>query len=123
MNFASSSNYLKAKGLQVIVAKDGQQAIEIAKSQPPDVILMDIQMPGVDGLESTRLIRGEPSLAHIPIIALTALTMAGDREKCLAAGVTEYMTKPVKLGHLIGVIHHFLPKTDHAHEPDINPDC
>ena len=109
--------------MQVIVAKDGQQAFEIAKSQPPDVILMDIQMPGIDGLESTRLIRGEPSLAHIPIIALTALTMAGDREKCLAAGVSDYVTKPVKLGQLIGIIHQFLSKTNHAHEPDINPDC
>lgn len=122
-NITTYSNYLTAKGLQVIVAKDGQQAYEIAKSQPPDVILMDIQMPGVDGLESTRLIRGEPSLAHIPIIALTALTMAGDREKCLAAGVSDYVTKPVKLGHLIGIIHQFLSKTNHAHEPDINPDC
>ncbi|GBO55558.1 circadian input kinase A [Pseudanabaena sp. lw0831] len=107
-NIATFSSYLEAKGYRILLARDGQEAIAIAKLHHPDLILMDIQMPVMDGLEATRQIRLEPNLVDIPIIALTALAMTGDREKCLAAGADEYLTKPVKLKQLATSIQHVL---------------
>ena len=83
-----------------MIARDGAEAIARAREERPDVILMDIQMPGLDGLEATRSIRTVANLATIPIIALTALAMPGDRERCLQAGVDDYMSKPVSLKDL-----------------------
>jgi CheY-like chemotaxis protein len=88
-------DYLKVKGYRVVVARDGSEAIELAREQRPNVILMDIQMPVMDGLEATRRLKADADLAHIPVIALTALAMAGDRERCLDAGASAYMSKPV----------------------------
>ena len=101
-NKLTISRYLKAKGYQLLFAKDGQEAIYLARSMLPDLILMDIQMPNIDGLEAIKIIRGSniPELANIPIIALTALAMTGDRERCIEAGANEYLTKPVKLKRL-----------------------
>ena len=107
-NIATISSYLTAKDYRVVLAKNGQEAIALAKSHPPDIILMDIQMPIMDGLEATKQIRLEPDLAKIPIIALTALAMTGDLEKCLGAGANDYLTKPVKLKQLVKTIQHFL---------------
>jgi CheY-like chemotaxis protein len=76
------------------------RAIALAKSQRPNLILMDIQMPRLDGLEAIRQIRLDPNLVHIPIVALTALAMSGDRKRCLEAGANEYLSKPVKLKEL-----------------------
>ncbi len=104
VNSKTISSYLKAKGYQILLANDGQEAIAITKAHKPDLILMDIQMPVMDGLEATRQIRLDPNLVDIPIIALTALAMTGDREKCLAAGANEYMTKPAKLKELVAAI-------------------
>jgi CheY-like chemotaxis protein len=95
---------LQRKGYQVSIARNGLEAIARAREIHPDIILMDIQMPEVDGLETTRRIRAEASLAHIPIIALTALAMPGDRERCLAAGANDYLCKPVSLQELLKVI-------------------
>jgi CheY-like chemotaxis protein len=103
-NIATFSSYLEAKGYRILLATDGQQAISIAKSDRPDLILMDIQMPVMDGLEAIAQIRLDPSLANIPIIALTALAMEGDREKCLAVGANEYLSKPIKLKALADII-------------------
>jgi CheY-like chemotaxis protein len=94
------SSYLEAKGYRILLAVDGQQAIDLAKLHHPDLILMDIQMPVIDGIEAIKQIRLEPGLVDIPIIALTALAMVGDREKCLEAGANKYLTKPIKLKDL-----------------------
>jgi len=96
-NIANFTLYLTALNYRLIVAKNGEEAIALAKSEKPNIILMDIQMPIMDGLETTRLIRADQEIANIPIIALTALAMEGDREKCLAAGANTYLSKPVKL--------------------------
>ncbi|MGK7890210.1 MAG: PAS domain S-box protein [Leptolyngbyaceae cyanobacterium] len=99
-NIATISGYLKVKGYQIICAQDGQEAIDLACAHQPDVILMDVQMPGMDGLEAIQQIRQQESLQHTPIIAVTALAMKGDRERCLAAGADLYLSKPVRLRHL-----------------------
>ncbi|MDY7077787.1 MAG: response regulator [Chloroflexota bacterium] len=111
-NIATISNYLATMGYRVIVARDGAEAVERAIEEKPDLILMDIQMPNMDGLEATRRIRANTdpstglrtSLADIPIVALTALAMPGDRERCLEAGANEYLSKPVGLKGLIHTI-------------------
>jgi PAS domain S-box-containing protein len=103
-----TSDYLDAKGYKVIEAGNGFEAIKQAHEQKPDLILMDIQMPGMDGIETIKLLRSEPEFVHIPIIAITALAMQGDRERCLAAGATEYMSKPVSLKNLMEVMENLL---------------
>jgi PAS domain S-box-containing protein len=101
-------SYLAHRGYRLIQAVNGAEAMELAATQRPDLILMDIQMPGMDGLEAIRQIRANPASAEIPIIALTALAMSGDREKCLNVGANEYFTKPVSLKHLIAMIQKLL---------------
>ncbi|MBP0018559.1 MAG: PAS domain S-box protein [Cyanobacteria bacterium SBLK] len=100
-NIETMSSYLKAKGYEIIRARNGREAIEQAQSQHPDLILMDIQMPEIDGFEAIRRIRENPELAATPIIALTALAMESDRERCLAAGARDYLSKPVRLKELV----------------------
>jgi two-component system sensor kinase FixL len=107
-NIMTIFSYLEAKAYRVIIAKNGVEAIAIAKEQSPDLILMDIQMPVIDGMEAIKQIRLDPNLVDIPIIALTALAMTGDREKCLAAGANEYLTKPIKLKTLDDTIRSIL---------------
>ena len=107
-NISTFSSYLRAKGYRILVAQDGKEAIALTKAEHPDLILMDIQMPIMDGLEAIKQIRLDPNFVNMPIIALTALAMTGDREKCLEAGANEYMTKPVKLNLLAASIQQFL---------------
>jgi len=109
-NKLTISRYLKARGYQLLFAKDGREAIDLARSMRPDLILMDIQMPNIDGLEAINIIRRDniPELANIPIIALTGLAMIGDRERCIEAGANEYLTKPVKLNQLARTIKQIL---------------
>ena len=99
-NISTTSSYLGAKGYDLIVAKDGLEAINLAATAKPDLILMDIQMPNVDGLEAMRQIRQNPALATVPIIALTALAMPTDQDRCLAAGANRYLSKPISLKQL-----------------------
>jgi PAS domain S-box-containing protein len=103
-NLQSFMDYLKVKGFQVIPALNGYEAIQRAQEFKPDLILMDIQMPAMDGLEAIRRLRATPDFAKTPIIALTALAMPGDRERCLAAGANAYLAKPVGLKRLLGEI-------------------
>ncbi|MEM1253489.1 MAG: ATP-binding protein [Cyanobacteria bacterium P01_H01_bin.21] len=100
--------YLTAKGYQVIIAKDGQEAIALAQAQTPDLILMDIQMPGMDGIEAMTRMRQDETLKYTPIIALTALAMKGDLERCFAAGANDYLAKPVKLKQLLATMQSLL---------------
>jgi signal transduction histidine kinase/CheY-like chemotaxis protein len=97
-------DYLQQQGYRVDVARNGAEALEHAREELPALILMDIQMPGMDGLQAIRHIRDDARLSHLPIIALTALAMPGDRETCLQAGANEYLSKPVNLKHLVTVI-------------------
>jgi len=107
-NINTLSSYLTARGYEIRVAKNGQEAVEKARSEKPDLILMDIQMPVLDGLEATKQIRQYPDLASTPIIALTALAMKGDKERCLAAGANDYLSKPVRLNQLVTTIQQLL---------------
>lgn len=103
-NILTLQQYLQIRGYQVIVARNGAEAVKRTFEQRPDLVLMDIQMPLMDGLEATRQIRSKAEIASTPIIAVTALAMPGDRERCLEAGVNEYLTKPINFTQLIKVI-------------------
>ncbi len=107
-NISTVSNYLEAKGYRILLAKNGQEAIDLAKTQHPNFILMDVQMPEVDGLTAIKQIRLYPDLVNVPIVALTALAMKGDRERCLAAGANDYLSKPVRLKQLAAIIQSLL---------------
>jgi PAS domain S-box-containing protein len=103
-NVVTVGGYLEDHGYIVHYATNGVEAVSQTRHERPDVILMDIQMPVMDGLTAIREIRQDDSVRHIPIVALTALAMTGDRERCLAAGATEYMTKPVSLKALTALV-------------------
>jgi PAS domain S-box-containing protein len=103
-NITTFTDFLSAKGYRLMEARNGAEAIERALEERPALVLMDIQMPEMDGLEATRRFRGDPKLADIPIIALTALAMPGDRERCLEAGANKYVSKPVSLRNLAEII-------------------
>jgi PAS domain S-box-containing protein len=98
------TDYLQMAGYQVLSARDALTGMDMAKRIRPDLILMDVQLPGMDGLEASRRLRSDPDFRTLPIIALTALAMPGDRERCLAAGATDYVTKPVNLKKLAAMI-------------------
>jgi CheY-like chemotaxis protein len=106
------SAFLQARGFHVLTARNGQEAVELALAAYPHLILMDIQMPKVDGLEAIRQLRARPDMADMPIIALTALAMPGDRERCLEAGANLYLSKPVRLPTLLEAVRSLI--TDRA---------
>ena len=103
-NITTFTSYLVVKGFEVTVAHDGLEAVALTKSDQPDLIVMDIQMPNMNGLDAIRAIRADETISDIPIIAVTALAMAGDEEACLAAGANAYLSKPVRLGELVETI-------------------
>ena len=100
---------LERKGIEVIVAQDGEQGIAAAARERPDLILMDLSLPVIDGWEAARRLKSSPETAAIPIIALSAHAMTGDRERALAAGCDDYDTKPVDFGSLMAKIAALLP--------------
>ncbi len=103
-NIAALTDYLDTLHFQLVIAKNGREAVEQARAHRPDLILMDVQMPEMDGLEATRCIRRDPALAQIPVIAMTAQVMPGDRERCLEAGVSDFVGKPISLERLAEVL-------------------
>jgi len=106
-NIITISSYLQAKGYRLIIAKDGKEAVDLVISEQPDLVLMDIQMPGMDGIEAIKQIRSK-NFIDLPIIAVTALAMTGDRERCIEAGANDYLSKPIKLKQLAATIQQFL---------------
>jgi two-component system, cell cycle response regulator DivK len=104
MNRDMLSRRLERKGFQVVMAADGQQGVDLAMSEGPDLILMDMDLPIVDGWEATRRVKADASTRGIPVIALTAHAMVGDRDKAMAAGCDDYDTKPIDFPRLLGKI-------------------
>jgi len=95
------SRRLTRRGYTVVVAEDGEQALELARAERPELVLMDMSLPGIDGWEATRRLRADPVLAGVRVIALTAHAMSGDRERALEAGCDDYDTKPVEMERLL----------------------
>jgi CheY-like chemotaxis protein len=110
-NIFMLKNRLTRAGFTMIVATDGAQGVAMALSERPDMILMDLSLPVLDGWEATRRIKAAADTKHIPVIALTAHAMAGDREKALAAGCDDYDTKPIELPRLLGKINALAGRT------------
>jgi CheY-like chemotaxis protein len=101
MNRDMLSRRLQRKGYNVLIAVDGEKGVEVARANMPDLILMDMSLPVVDGWEATRRLKSDDRLKHIPVIALTAHAMANDRDKALEAGCDDYDTKPIELPRLL----------------------
>jgi two-component system, cell cycle response regulator DivK len=101
MNRDMLSRRLLRKGFEVVIAVDGGQAVAMAESERPDLILMDMSLPVIDGWEATRRVKADAKTAHIPVIALTAHAMSGDREKAFGVGCDDYDTKPIEMPRLL----------------------
>jgi len=108
MNRDMLSRRLARRGFDVLIAENGQSGVELAVSARPDLVLMDMSLPVIDGWEATRRIKADPSTASIPVIALTAHAMAEDKEMALEAGCDDYDSKPVDLSRLVAKIEHLL---------------
>jgi two-component system, cell cycle response regulator DivK len=104
MNRDMLSRRLSRKGYELVIAVDGQQGVDLAHSEKPDLILMDMSLPVKDGWTATRELKADESTKNIPVIALTAHAMSGDREQALGAGCDDYDTKPIELPRLLGKI-------------------
>ena len=109
-NFYLVSFILKARGYEVIRAHDGMEGIELSKTTPVKIILLDIQLPVMDGYTVARELRKNPDLAGVPIVALTSYAMSGDRQKAIAAGCTGYIEKPINPKIFPGQIESYIPK-------------
>ena len=110
MNRDMLSRRLTRRGFQVVCAVDGQQGVELARSEHPDIILMDMSLPVMDGWEATRRIKSDGNTRNVLVIGLTSHAMSGDREKAIEAGCDDYDTKPVDFDRLLEKIEHLLPK-------------
>jgi len=108
MNRDMLTRRLERKGFEVVIAIDGKAGIDMASSSNPDIILMDLSLPVIDGWEAARQIKADSAMQSIPIIALTAHAMAGDEQKALEAGCDDYDTKPIDLKRLLGKIENLL---------------
>jgi two-component system cell cycle response regulator DivK len=110
MNRDMLSRRLARRGFQVVCAVDGQQGVGLTRSEKPDIILMDMSLPVMDGWEATRRIKSEDATRDVPVIGLTSHAMSGDREKAIEAGCDDYDTKPVDFDRLLEKIEHLLRK-------------
>ena len=104
------ARHLRRKGYETLIAVDGRQGVDVARAEAPDLILMDMSLPVLDGWEATRQLKAAPPTRGIPVIALTAHAMAGDRERALEAGCDDYDTKPIDLPRLLGKMEALLAK-------------
>ena len=111
MNRDMLSRRLQRRGYEVVTAVDGESSLALTKSETPALVLMDMSLPGIDGWEVTRQLKADPATRAIPIIALTAHAMAGDREQALAAGCDDFDIKPIDLDRLLGKIEALLEGT------------
>ena len=111
MNRDMLSRRLQKKGYEVVMAVDGEQGVAMAETQAPALVLMDMSLPGLDGWEATRRLKATAGTRAIPVIALTAHAMAGDREKALAAGCDDFDTKPIELERLLAKMEALLART------------
>jgi two-component system cell cycle response regulator DivK len=116
MNRDMLSRRLQRKGYEVVLALDGQSGVEMTQTQAPDLVLMDMSLPVLDGWEATRRLKADTATRHIPVIALTAHAMSSDREKAIEAGCDDYDTKPVELTRLLAKIDALLRKMDAVEE-------
>ena len=114
MNRDMLARRLEKRGFAVSIAVDGRQGLEAIRRDKPDLVLMDMSLPEIDGWEATRQVRADPSIAAIPVIALTAHAMSDDRDRALAAGCNDYDTKPVELPRLLAKIAALLPPAAQA---------
>ncbi|MFN3650896.1 MAG: response regulator [Armatimonadota bacterium] len=112
MNRDMLSRRLQRRGYEVVLAVDGQEGVDAARREQPDLVLMDMSLPVLDGWEATRKLREQPETQALPIIALTAHAMAGDRERALEAGCDDYDTKPIELPRLLSKIEALLGKAE-----------
>ncbi|HVH64764.1 MAG TPA: response regulator [Candidatus Acidoferrum sp.] len=103
---------LRSRGFRAELAQNGREAVEKARSLKPGVILMDLSLPEMNGWEATRALKADPALAHIPVVAITAHAMVGDRETALAAGCTECLTKPYELEELISLVERYVTRSE-----------
>jgi CheY-like chemotaxis protein len=110
MNRDMLSRRLQKRGYEVVIAEDGEQGVRLAQSEAPALVLMDMSLPVLDGWEATRQLKADPATRSIPVIALTAHAMAGDRERALEAGADDFDTKPVELTRLLEKIEALLAK-------------
>jgi CheY-like chemotaxis protein len=118
MNRDMLSRRLARRGYEVLNARDGVEGIEAARIHLPDLILMDLSLPKMDGWTATRILKSDAKTRHIPVIALTAHAMEGDREKALSAGCDAFDTKPVEITRLIEIMNRLLlERTHHADHP------
>ena len=104
MNRDMLSRRLKKRGHEVVIAVDGKEGVTMASTEAPEIILLDMSLPVMDGWEAARILKADDATLSIPIIALTAHAMAGDRERCLEAGCEDYDTKPIEFKRLLGKI-------------------
>jgi CheY-like chemotaxis protein len=117
MNRDMLSRRLQRRGYDVLIALDGQMGIDMAKASAPDLILMDMSLPVMDGWEATRTLKADAATKHIPVIALTAHAMSTDRDKAIEAGCDDYDTKPIELTRLLGKMEALIPR-----ESAVTPD-
>jgi two-component system cell cycle response regulator DivK len=108
LNMKLFEDLLQAHGYRILTTKDGKEALRLAKEHRPDLVLMDIQLPEISGLEVTRLMKADPDIRHIPVVAVTAFAMKGDEEKIRQGGCEGYISKPISVSRFIETVQKFL---------------
>jgi len=117
-NLKLAVTLLQVSGYTTIEATDGEQGVELAKTRKPDLILMDIMMPVMDGLEATRVLKADATTRKIPILALSSYAMKGDRERILQAGCNGYLAKPIDIHEFLGKVAEYLPRNEQGGSSD-----